>query len=70
MRVHSGEQLHESKKALKFGLKIIAHMKLLADKMKQQESMRLVLEQTPAESTAYRSRSSTSAATLPPPVGR
>ena len=48
------KQMHESKKALKFGLKIIAHMKLLADKMKRQEGMRLVLEQTPAESTSYR----------------
>jgi ribonucleoside-triphosphate reductase len=29
-------------------------MKLLADKAKRQENMRLVLEQTPAESTSYR----------------
>jgi ribonucleoside-triphosphate reductase (formate) len=54
VQVHSGEEMHESKKALKFGLKVISHMKLLADKMKRQENMRLVLEQTPAESTAYR----------------
>jgi anaerobic ribonucleoside-triphosphate reductase len=54
VQIHSGEEMHESKKALKFGLKIISHMKLLADKMKRQENMRLVLEQTPAESTSYR----------------
>ena len=54
VQIHTGEELHESKKAFKFGLKIIAHMKLLADKMKRQEGMRLVLEQTPAESTSYR----------------
>jgi ribonucleoside-triphosphate reductase (formate) len=54
VQIHSGEEMHESKKALKFGLKIMSHMKLLADKMKRQENMRLVLEQTPAESTAYR----------------
>jgi ribonucleoside-triphosphate reductase (formate) len=54
VQIHAGEEMHESKKALKFGLRIIAHMKLLADKMKRQENMRLVLEQTPAESTAYR----------------
>jgi len=54
VQVHTGEEMHESKKALKFGLKIISHMKLLADRMKRQENMRLVLEQTPAESTSYR----------------
>ena len=54
VQIHTGEEMHESKKALKFGLKIISHMKLLADRMKRQENMRLVLEQTPAESTSYR----------------
>ena len=70
VQVHSGEQMHDSKKALKFGLKIIAHMKLLADRMKRQENMRLVLEQTPAESTRTASRSSTSTTTRPPREGR
>ena len=55
VKVHTGEELHESKKALKFGLKIIAHMKLLTEKLSEQYGgMRFVLEQTPAESTAYR----------------
>lgn len=54
VQIHAGEEMHESKKALKFGLKIMAHLKLQADKMKVQENMRLVLEQTPAESTSYR----------------
>jgi ribonucleoside-triphosphate reductase (formate) len=54
VQVHTGEELHESKKALKFGLKVIAHMNLLSDKMKRQEGIRLLLEQTPAESTSYR----------------
>ncbi len=54
VKVHVGEELHESKNALKFGLKIIAHMKLLTDKLSEQYGMRFVLEQTPAESTAYR----------------
>lgn len=54
VQVHTGAQMHESKQALKFGLKVMAHMKLLADRMKRQEGMRLVLEQTPAESTSYR----------------
>jgi ribonucleoside-triphosphate reductase len=54
VQVHTGKEMHESKKALKFGLKVIAHMNLLADKMKRQEGIRLLLEQTPAESTSYR----------------
>ncbi len=39
---------------MKFGLRVIAHMKLLADRLSQRHGMRFVLEQTPAESTAYR----------------
>ena len=54
VQVHLGKQLHESDDALKFGLKVIAYMKLLADKMSRKYNMRFVLEQTPAESTAYR----------------
>jgi anaerobic ribonucleoside-triphosphate reductase len=54
VQVHQGKQLHDSEEALKFGLKVIAYMKLLADKMSKKYNMRFVLEQTPAESTAYR----------------
>lgn len=54
VQIHLGEELHESKRALKFGLKVIAHMKLLAEKLSKSERMRIVLEQTPAESTSYR----------------
>ena len=54
VQVHLGEQLHESDEALKFGLRVISYMKLLADKMSKKYNMRFVLEQTPAESTAYR----------------
>lgn len=54
VQTHLGEELHESKRALKFGLKVIAHMKLLAEKLSKSERMRIVLEQTPAESTSYR----------------
>ncbi len=54
VKIHTGREMHESKEALKFGLKVIAHMKLLADKMSKRHGMRFVLEQTPAESTAYR----------------
>jgi len=54
VKIHTGRELHESKEALKFGLKVIAHLKLLCEKMSEKLRMRFVLEQTPAESTAYR----------------
>lgn len=54
VKIHTGEELQESKQALKFGLKVISHMKLQCDRLKEQYGMHFVLEQTPAESTAYR----------------
>jgi len=51
---HTGEELHESRKALKFGLKVIAHLKLLCEKLSKRYGLKLVLEQTPAETTSYR----------------
>ncbi|MBN1253916.1 MAG: anaerobic ribonucleoside-triphosphate reductase [Deltaproteobacteria bacterium] len=54
VKAHTGQEMHESKEAFKFSLQVIAHMKLLADKMSKRFGMRFVLEQTPAESTAYR----------------
>ena len=54
VQIHIGKELHESKKALKFGLKVIAHMKLLTEEFSKKHGMHFALEQTPAESTAYR----------------
>ena len=54
VQIHIGQEMHQSKQAFKFGLKVIAHMKLLVEKFSQRYGMRFVLEQTPAESTAYR----------------
>lgn len=54
VQIHTGEELHDSMKALKFGLKVIAHMNLLTQKTKRKEGIKVVLEQTPAESTSYR----------------
>ena len=54
IQYHTGEALHGSVESMKFGLKVIAHMKLLADELSRKYDMRFVLEQTPAESTAYR----------------
>jgi ribonucleoside-triphosphate reductase len=54
VKVHLGQELHDSEAALKFGLKVIAHMNIVCNKMAEQMGMKFVLEQTPAESTAYR----------------
>lgn len=51
---HFGQQLHESNEALKMGLKVIAHMSKETERLSEKYNMRFVLEQTPAESTAYR----------------
>jgi len=54
VKVHRGRELHEDEAAFKFGLKVIAHMKLVGQKLSRHHNMHFVLEQTPAESTAYR----------------
>jgi ribonucleoside-triphosphate reductase len=51
---HTGHQMHESKDSLKFGLKVIAEMKKECETLGQQYGIKMPLEQTPAESTAYR----------------
>ncbi len=54
VKVHVGDELHQSEAAMKFGLKVIAHMNIVCKKMAESTGMKFVLEQTPAESTAYR----------------
>ncbi len=54
VQFHCGEELHQSKAAFKLGLRIISHMKLMVDKLMEKHHLKFVLEQTPAESTAYR----------------
>ncbi len=49
-----GQELHESDTALRFGLKVIAHLNLACQRYSKELGMKFVLEQTPAESTAYR----------------
>jgi anaerobic ribonucleoside-triphosphate reductase len=51
---HLGEELHESDKALKFGLKVIALMKLYVQEQSRRLGVRICTEQTPAEGTSYR----------------
>lgn len=54
VQYHTGEEMHESKDALRFGLKVIAAMKKEAERLGEENGIRMPLEQTPAESTAYR----------------
>ncbi|NQT28947.1 MAG: anaerobic ribonucleoside-triphosphate reductase [Candidatus Saganbacteria bacterium] len=54
VQAHKGKELHEGSDALKFGLKVISFMKLKCDELSKSYKMHFVLEQTPAESTAYR----------------
>ncbi|MBC7330077.1 anaerobic ribonucleoside-triphosphate reductase [bacterium] len=54
VQAHLGKEMHECNEALKFGLKVIAFMKLLCEEFSRKYNMRFVLEQTPAESAAHR----------------
>ncbi|MCM8828103.1 MAG: anaerobic ribonucleoside-triphosphate reductase [Candidatus Omnitrophica bacterium] len=54
VQYHTGKQLHESDEAFRFGLKVISYLKILCDRKAKETGYRFVLEQTPAESTAYR----------------
>ena len=54
IRVHLGQELHDSDASIKFGLKVIAHMNIVCNKLAESLEMKFVLEQTPAESTAFR----------------
>ena len=51
---HIGHELHENQQALKLGLKVISYMRIKCEEMTKKYKMHFVLEQTPAESTAYR----------------
>ncbi len=54
VQAHIGQQLHESEEALKLGLKIVAFMALQCKKLSDKYDIKLVLEESPAESAAYR----------------
>lgn len=54
VQVHTGEQLHDSESALRFGLKVIAAMNLKCRELSERYGMNIVLEESPAESAGYR----------------
>ncbi len=49
-----GQELHESKEAQRFGLKIVAHMYRKAKKLAAKHNLKFTLEESPAESAARR----------------
>ena len=53
-QIHTGAQLHESRDALKFGLKIVGHLKKEAQRLSGEMKMKILLGQSLAETTAYR----------------
>ncbi|PKN08977.1 MAG: hypothetical protein CVU70_03740 [Deltaproteobacteria bacterium HGW-Deltaproteobacteria-5] len=54
VRIFKGSELHESQEALDFGLKVIGFLHKEAGQLSAESGMKFVLEQSPAETTAYR----------------
>jgi ribonucleoside-triphosphate reductase len=54
VQIYGGKQLHESSDAMAFGLKVIGFLKEKADALSREHGLRIILEQSPAETTAYR----------------
>ncbi len=54
VQYHLGHQLHSGDEAFRFGLRVMAEMYRECRRLSERYNMRFVLEQTPAESTAYR----------------
>lgn len=54
VQAHLGQQLHESDEALRFGLKVISHMNIKCKQMSNDYGIKMVLEESPAESSGYR----------------
>ena len=54
VQIHTGKQLHEGDEAMTLGLKVMAFLQDKADALSRQYGLKIVLEQSPAEATAYR----------------
>jgi ribonucleoside-triphosphate reductase len=54
VQYHLGKELHEDTEAFKLGLRVVAEMRWECQRQSEQHQLRFLLEQTPAESTAYR----------------
>ncbi len=54
VQYHTGKELHEDEEAFRFGLKILSYLYLRIRELSKSHDIRLVMEQTPAESAAHR----------------
>jgi anaerobic ribonucleoside-triphosphate reductase len=54
VQIHMGKGLHEQPKVFKFGLKVVEYLQRETKRLSKELGMKFVLEQTPAETTAYR----------------
>jgi len=54
VQIHTGKQLHEGDEAMALGLKVISFLRDKAETLSRQHGLKIVLEQSPAETTAYR----------------
>ena len=50
----TGSEMHADQASLQTGLEVISYMHLMCQKLSKEHKMNIALEQTPAESTAYR----------------
>ena len=54
LQIHQGSQLNESSAAVDFGLKLVDFLRQEAGRLTAKTGMKFILEQSPAETTAYR----------------
>jgi len=54
VQIHLGNQLHESEEAMELGMKVIRFMQSEAENLRRQHGLHFILEQSHAETTAYR----------------
>jgi ribonucleoside-triphosphate reductase (formate) len=54
VRFHTGKAIHESGESLKFGLKIVAHIKKKCQEFGTKHNLKMTADQAPSESTCYR----------------
>ena len=53
-QIHQGSQLHQSGEALEFGLRVVEYLQDEVERLGKELGMKIMLEQSPAETTAYR----------------
>jgi ribonucleoside-triphosphate reductase len=54
VQYHTGKEMHEDEDAFRFGLKVLSYLYLRTKELSKLYNIRLVMEQTPAESAAHR----------------